>query len=86
MWLTYLQLLLDGAAGLEQLRELVRAEDVAQRGLSQEFGGTVDVDNILHRHHRIHDAEVDNSINSNRHTVFGENLQTQEFQVGNYYY
>ena len=53
----------------------MRAQDVTQRGLSQELGGAIHIHNVIDGQHWVHNTEVDNSVHMHCHTVLGENLR-----------
>ena len=70
----------------EDLRERLRAEQVAQRRLREEARRLRRVLDVDDRHHRVLDAVVDDGIHRHRHRVLREDLRRARWEdgVGNF--
>ena len=64
----------DGVSIRQNLSKTLRTQDIPESGLSQKACGAVGILNVSDGHGCIVDSEVDHSVNSNCHTVFGKDL------------
>ena len=62
--------------------EVLRAEDVPERGLRQQPGGVVGVLHVGHRHSGVGHPVVDHGVHGNRHRVFGQDLRGERKKKG----